>query len=69
MKHKVKSLWAGRYAHTKHGCTNSLPLAVWWFISWSIIEVINVLKLNKFHYGNIFCLGKKQTDNFGRIIN
>jgi hypothetical protein len=68
MRYNVKSLWAGRYARTKHGITNPLPLAIWWFVSWSISEVIRVLKLNKYHYGNIFCLGKKRTDEYGRLL-
>ena len=66
MKYHVKSLWAGKYAHTKQGLTNELLLAIWWFVSWSILEAIRVLKLNHYHYGNIFGVGKKLSDELGR---
>jgi hypothetical protein len=68
MRYNVKSLWAGKYAHTKHGLTTSLPLAIWWFISWSILEAIRVLKLNYYHFGNILGVGKKRTDEYGRML-
>ncbi|HUU41830.1 MAG TPA: hypothetical protein VMW42_12910 [Desulfatiglandales bacterium] len=64
---KVSSFWSGKYAKTRHGLTPSLPLAIWWFISWSVIEFIRVLRLNKYHYGNILGIGKKLTDSLGRI--
>jgi len=66
--YNVKSLWAGKYAHTKHGFTSSILTAIWWFITWSIIEAIRVLRLNKYHYGNIFGIGKKKTDCYGRLL-
>jgi hypothetical protein len=68
MKYKVSSAWAGKYAKTKHGLTNSLTLAIWWQFSWSCIEFVRVLKLNKYHYGNIFGVGKKLTDCYGRVL-
>lgn len=66
MKYHIKSIWAGKYAHTYQGLTNSLPLAIWWFVSWSILEAMRVLKLNHYHYGNIFGIGRKLSDEFGR---
>lgn len=66
MKYHVKSLWAGNYAHTKEGLTNSLSIAVWWFVSFTISEAIRVLKLNHYHYGNIFGIGTKLSDELGR---
>lgn len=59
MIYNVKSLWAGKYAHTYHGCTNKLLLAIWWWLSWSILEAIRVLKLNKYHYGNFLGVERK----------
>lgn len=67
-KYHVRSLWAGRYAHTYHGITSSPVTAVKWKIVWSAKEFIRVLRLNKYHYGNIFCLGKKKTDRLGRLL-
>ena len=68
MRYKASSAWAGKYAKTKHGLTNSLTLAIWWSITWTIIEFIRVLKLNKHHYGNIFAKGRKITDCYGRAL-
>ena len=68
MKYTVSSFWAGRYSKTKYGSTDLKALAVWWFISWSILEFLRVLRLNKYHYGNIFCLGEKLTDCYGRKV-
>lgn len=68
MKYTVSSAWGGKYAKTKHGITNSISLAVWWWISWTVIEFIRVLKLNKYHYGNIFAVGRKLTDEYVRVL-
>ena len=64
----VSSLWAGQYAKTKHGLTTNLFLAILWFISWTLIEFVRVLKLNKYHYDNYLRVGNKKTDCFGRIV-
>ncbi|MFA7156761.1 MAG: hypothetical protein WC123_03620 [Bacilli bacterium] len=68
MKYKVSSAWAGKYAKTKHGLTNSILLAIRWWISWTVIEFIRVLKLNKYHYGNILGRGRKLTDEYCRVL-
>ncbi len=65
----ITSAWAGRYAKTYHGITDSLPLALWWFISWSILEVGRICKLNKYHYGNMFGFGSRITDKYGRKLD
>jgi len=67
MKYKVSSAWAAKYAKTKHGLTDSALLAVWWWASWTIVEFVRVLRLNKYHYGNIFACGRKITDEYGRV--
>ena len=63
---KVSSIYSGRYAKTKFGITNSLFKSIQWFLLFSILEIVRVLELNKYHYGNIFCLGHKLTDRYGR---
>lgn len=65
MRYFVKSLWAGKYSNTYHGGTNNIFLAVWWFVRWTALEFVRVLKLNKYHYGNMFGIGKKLTDSYG----
>ncbi len=68
-RYSVKSLWEGKYpGSAMHGATNSLSQAVWWFISWSVITFFRVLANNKYHYGNIFCIGKRITDEWGNKI-
>lgn len=62
----VSSLWAGQYAKTHHGWTPYLHLAIWWWCSWSVLELIRVIRLNKYHFGNIFGFGKKLSDEYGR---
>ena len=64
----VSSLWAGQYAKTKHGLTTNLFLAILWFISWTLIEFVRVLKLNKYHYDDYLRVRNKKTDCFGRIV-
>jgi hypothetical protein len=60
MIYKVTSLYVGKYAKTKYGLTKSLLLAIWWFLSWSIMEFVRMLRLNNYHYDNIFGIGKKR---------
>jgi len=64
----IKSMWAGRYSHTLTGVTSNFLLACLWLIKFSIIEYFRVLKLNKWHYGNILGSGDKKTDKYGRKI-
>jgi len=64
----IKSIWSGKYAHTFHGITNNIVIAAWWLLKWSLLEAIRVLKLNKYHYGNIFGIGNKKTDTLGRFV-
>lgn len=68
MRIKVSSAWAGKYAKTKHGFTSSLTEAAWWFVSWSVTEYFRVLKLNKYHFGNILGVGKRLTDPYGNRL-
>jgi hypothetical protein len=64
----ISSLWSGRYAKTKHGVTTNLFIAIVWFVSWTLTEFARVLRLNKYHYGNIAGIGKKKTDCMGRVF-
>lgn len=68
MRYIVSSAWAGQYAKTKHGLTSSFARAAWWFLKFTVIEFFRVLKLNQYHYGNIFGVGKKRTDEYGRVL-
>jgi hypothetical protein len=65
----VKSVWAGKYTHSYNGVTPYISVTIWWFIKWSVLDAIRVLRLNKYHYGNIFGIGKKITDCYGRKPN
>ncbi len=64
MKYKVSSLWAGKYAKTQYGYADTIRLVIRWFISFTVKEFMRVLSLNKYHYGNVFGLGKKLTINY-----
>lgn len=68
MKYKVSSLWAGKYAKTRHGLTDSFVKATWWTIGWSVLEFVRVLRLNYYHFGNIFGVGEKLTDAYGSKV-
>lgn len=60
----IVSSFCVRYAPSGHGATPSLIRAIWWFISWTIIDFFRTLRLNKYHYGNIFGFGNQISDDF-----
>ena len=57
-------VWAGKYSKTYWRIYKRFPLG--WFLKYSFLEFIRVLKLNIYHYGNIFGYGKRLTDKYGR---
>ena len=61
----LSSAWAGKYAKT-YWRIYSKPFPLFWYLKYSFLEFIRVLKLNKHHYGNIFCIGERLTDKYGR---
>jgi len=62
----MSSVWAGKYAKTYHGATTSKIFAIYCKLIWSIKEFFRVIELNKYHYGNIFAIGNRITDIYGR---